>query len=87
MTRTVSIKDAKNTLTALARFVERGETVIVTRNGKPVLDLVPHRPAGGLRLAAIDDFKRNHGISEIFGAPAADFDAPLPEDFLLKPLP
>jgi len=58
MTRTVSIKDAKNTLTA-----------------------------GGLRRAAIEEFKRKRGISEIFGTPTADFDAPLPEDFLLEPLP
>jgi prevent-host-death family protein len=56
MIRTVSIKDAKNRLTALARLVERGETVVVTRNGKPVLDLVPHRPASGLCLAAIEEF-------------------------------
>jgi hypothetical protein len=57
MTRKVSIKDAKSTLTA-----------------------------GGLRLSAIEDFKRKHGISEIFGTPAADFDAPLPEHFLLEAL-
>ena len=31
---TVSIKDAKNRLTELARLVEKGETVVVTRNGK-----------------------------------------------------
>jgi hypothetical protein len=30
----VSIKHAKDQLTALARRVENGETVIVTRNGK-----------------------------------------------------
>ena len=38
---TVSIKEAKDKLTALARRVEKGETVTVTRNGKPVFDLVP----------------------------------------------
>ncbi len=41
---TVSIRDAKNRLTALARQVERGETIVVTRNGQPIFDLVPHRP-------------------------------------------
>src|SRR5947209_3898195 len=35
----VSIKEAKNRLTALARLVEKGETVVVTRNGKPVFEL------------------------------------------------
>jgi len=84
---TVSIKEAKDRLTALARLVEKGERVIVTRNGKPVFDLVPHRPQGGLRLAAIGEFKRKYGVDEIFDYVAADFDAPLPDDVLLKPLP
>ncbi len=84
---TVSIKDAKNRLTALARLVEKGETVVVTRNGKPAFDLVPHRPRRGLRMEAVEEFKRKHGIKEIFGPVPEDFDDPLPEDFLLKPLP
>ena len=37
--RTVSMKEAKDRLTALARRVEKGEVITVTRNGKPVLDL------------------------------------------------
>jgi antitoxin (DNA-binding transcriptional repressor) of toxin-antitoxin stability system len=72
---TVSIKEAKNRLTAL------------TRNGKPVFDLVPHQARAGLRLEAIDEFKKKHGIDEIIGRMADDFDEPLPEDFLLKQLP
>jgi len=84
---TVSIKEAKDRLTALARLVESGETVVVTRNGKPVFDLVPHRPAAGLRLEAIEEFKRKYGIDQIFGPVAEDFDEPLPEDFLVKPMP
>jgi antitoxin (DNA-binding transcriptional repressor) of toxin-antitoxin stability system len=86
MTTTISIKDAKDRLTALARLVERGETVVVTRNGNPILDLVPHREKGGLRLEAIGEFKRKYAIDEIFSFVAEDFDEPLPEDFLLKPL-
>lgn len=82
---TVSIKEAKNRLTALARLVEQGETVVVTRNGKPAFDLVPHR-ATTLRLQAGADFLERHGIAEAFPYVADDFDAPLPEDFLLKPL-
>jgi prevent-host-death family protein len=84
---TVSIKDAKNRLTELARLVEKGETVVVTRNGKPVFDLVPHRQKGGLDLAAAEEYKRKHGIKEMFRYVADDFDDPLPEDFLLRPLP
>jgi prevent-host-death family protein len=84
---TVSIREAKNRLTALAREVERGETIVVTRNGRPVFDLVPHRARGGLRLEAIDEFKAEHGLKEIVSFIADDFDDPLPEDFLLHPLP
>jgi len=87
MTKTVSIKEAKDRLTALARLVEGGETVVVTRNGKPVLDLVPHRNNGGLKLEAIEEFKRKYALDKIFGPVAVDFDEPLAEDILLKPLP
>jgi prevent-host-death family protein len=81
------MKDAKNRLTELARRVEKGETVTVTRNGKPVLDLVPHRPRGGVDFKAGEEFLRRHGVKELFSHVADDFDAPLPEDFLIKPLP
>lgn len=84
---TVSIRDAKNRLTALARQVERGDTIAVTRNGRPIFDLVPHRPRNGLRLGAIDAFKKKHGIATIVPYISDDFDDPLPEDFLLRPPP
>lgn len=85
--KTVSIRDAKNRLTELARTVEGGETIVVTRNGRPVLDLVPHKPRGGLRLEALAEFKRRNGIKRVMMSIPADFDEPLPEDVLLKPLP
>ena len=80
---TVSIRDAKNRLTELARRVEQGEVVVVTRNGKPVLDLVPHSASAGARLDALEEFKRSHGVERIVAYIADDFDAPLPEDFLI----
>lgn len=85
--KTVSIRDAKNRLTELARTVEKGETVVVTRNGRPIFDLVPHQPRKGLRLEAIEEFKRKHRIKTIVPFIADDFDEPLPEDFLLRALP
>jgi prevent-host-death family protein len=84
---TVSIKDAKNRLTELARLVEKGETVVVTRNGKPVFDLVPHRRKGGVNLEAGREYLRKRGVEKFFSYVAEDFDDPLPEDFLLRPLP
>jgi prevent-host-death family protein len=83
----VSIREAKNRLTELARQVENGETIVVTRNGRPVFDLVPHQPRKGLRWEAIDAFKAKHGITTIAPFVADDFDDPLPDDFLLRPLP
>ena len=83
----VSIREAKNRLTELARQVEGGQTIVVTRNGRPVFDLVPHRVARGLRLEAIDAFKERHGIGSIVSFVADDFDDSLPEDFLLTQLP
>jgi prevent-host-death family protein len=84
---TVSIKEAKNRLTALARLVEKGETVTVTRNGRPILDLVPHTKKSGLDLEAGREFLKSRGITKVFSYVAEDFDEPLPEDFLLRPLP
>jgi prevent-host-death family protein len=49
--KTVSIRDAKNRLTELAREVERGEAIVVTRNGNPAFDLVLHQTRKGLRHA------------------------------------
>jgi prevent-host-death family protein len=84
---TVSIKDAKNRLTELARRVEKGETIVVTRNGKPVFDLVPHKKKGGVNLEAGWAYLRSKGYANPVPYIAEDFDDPLPEDFLIRPLP
>jgi prevent-host-death family protein len=84
----VSIKEAKNKLSQLARLAEKGETTVITRNGKPVADLVPHKAkGGGLNFTALEEYKKKHGIKRIVGEISPDFDDPLPEDFLLRPLP
>lgn len=41
----VSIAVAKNRLTQLIRAVEEGESVVITRNGKPVAQLTPAAPS------------------------------------------
>ncbi len=42
--------EAKTNLPALLRSVAAGERIVITRSGKPVADLIPHRgnndPAG-----------------------------------------
>ncbi len=83
----VSIRDAKNHLTQLARRVGKGEIIVVMRNGRPVFDLAPHKPPTGPRFDALSRFKREHDLDRIAPFIAEDFDAPLPEDFLLRALP
>lgn len=94
--KTVSLQEATRDLEALADAVERGEVVTVTRDGRPVLDLVPHaapeaeKPQvkkGGLDFEAGQAYLRSIGVRKAFGYIAEDFDDPLPEDFLLRPLP
>lgn len=82
----VSIKEAKDRFTAIARDVEGGERIVVTRNGKPILDLVPHQPRRGLDFDALRRWKKERGVSSVAGPMAADFDDELPEDFLNTPM-
>lgn len=83
--KTVSIRDAKNRLTELAREVEQGETIVVTRNGRPVIDIIPHQKRGGLDLIAGETYLQARGIKQPAPSIAKDFDAELPEDFLIAP--
>ena len=87
MTIIVSMREAKNRLTELARKVEAGEIVTVTRNGQPVFDLVPHKKKGGIDFEAAKRWMDKHGYRPEDIRIAPDFDDPLPEDFLLLPLP
>ncbi len=42
----VAVREAKNRLSALGNKAHSGERIIVTRNGKPWFDLVPHERKG-----------------------------------------
>jgi prevent-host-death family protein len=83
----VSVLDAENQFAELARRVEGGETVTVTRDGEPIFDLVPHNPARGIRWEAVAAFKKKQGVEKIVEWISGDFDDPFPDDFLLHPLP
>ncbi|AMB46630.1 hypothetical protein [Methylobacterium sp. AMS5] len=70
------------------RRVERGETIVVTQDGKPILDFVPRRRGtGGVDFEAGQAFLRQRGIMNPFPYVADDFDDPLPEDSLIRPMP
>ena len=83
----VSLKEAKNKFAELGRRAEAGETIIVTRHGKPAFQLVPPARKGGIDWEAGRRFLDEHGIKDPVRYIAPDFDDPLPEDFLLRPLP
>jgi prevent-host-death family protein len=84
----ISVKEAKNRLSELLHRAEAGETVVLTRHGKPVADLTPHKEKkGGLNLEALRAYKLKHGIEKFVDYIPDDFDDPLPEDILLRPLP
>lgn len=42
MSETISQRELRNDNAEIMRRVEAGESFVVTRNGKPVADLVPH---------------------------------------------
>ena len=84
----ISIKDAKNKFSEIIRRAEAGEQIVVTRDGKPVADVVPHVPKkGGIDWEALAQWKRENGIERFVAYIPADFDDPLPEDFLITPMP
>lgn len=75
-------------LADIVRRVDDGETVVVTRHGRPVFDIVPHDAAQrtGLDLDAGAAFLAARGIVKPFPFVASDFDAPLSDEDLLSPL-
>lgn len=43
MTQTIGQRELRNDNAEIMRRVEQGESFVVTRNGKPVADLIPHQ--------------------------------------------
>lgn len=50
----VASRELRNDTAGLLRRVEGGETVVITRRGKPVADLVPHQGEGPRWLTPAD---------------------------------
>lgn len=83
----ISIKDFKDQLSELVHRAEGGETIIVTRHGKPVAEIgPPKKKKGGIDFEAGKRFMEKHKIDKIVTYIAPDFDDPLPEDFLITPI-
>lgn len=43
MTHTIGQRELRNDNAEIMRRVEQGESFVVTRNGKPIADIVPHQ--------------------------------------------
>jgi prevent-host-death family protein len=71
MPETVSLYDAKTTLSALVERAAAGEEVIIAKNGRPMARLVPF----GIRAEA-----RKPGLLKGQIRIGEDFDAPLPDE-------
>lgn len=55
MPTTISQRELRNDNADIMRRVEQGETFVVTRNGTPVADLVPHRSHKRQRFVPVQD--------------------------------
>ena len=75
-----TIDDAKNGAPEPVPYVEQGDASLA-RDG----DLAPHGESDATRANAIEAFKHKYGIARLVNFVADDFDAPLPEDFLIVP--
>lgn len=65
MPDSIAQRDLRNDNAQIMRRVEAGESFVITRNGKPVADLVPHHdPANARRrktLGEIQEERRRNG--------------------------
>lgn len=69
----VNVHDAKTRLSSLLAQVERGQEIVIARNGRPIARLVPYEAPRQARVLG-----RDHGLFEV----PEDFDDPLPPDVL-----
>lgn len=58
----LALRDAKARLSELISAAEAGERVVITRFGRPVVELVRWRRGGVVDFAALEQVCRDHGI-------------------------
>lgn len=77
---TVNVHDAKTQLSRLLAAVERGESVVIARAGRPIATLTAYQPPTG-RVAAPGSMAGQITLADDFDAPLDDlFDALKPGD-------
>jgi prevent-host-death family protein len=73
----IASRELRNDTAGLLRRVEAGETVVITRRGKPVADLIPHRETAsrGLTPADVLEIRRIASSDPTWGAELAEMRA------------
>lgn len=63
MSEIIAQRDLRNDNAEIMRRVEAGESFVVTRNGRPIADLTPHRAAAPRRktIGELQDELRRNG--------------------------
>ena len=59
-----ALRDAKTRLSKLVRDAQNGERVVITKHGKPVVELVRYHERGGIDFDKLDADRRRLGIEE-----------------------
>lgn len=57
MNQVIGQRELRNDNAEIMRRVEEGETFTVTRNGRPVADLVPHQPGQAVRRRTVGELQ------------------------------
>ena len=75
MSRIVNMHEAKTRLSALVALAEAGEEVIIARDGKPAVRLIPVRAAQDVPQ------RPKPGFLQGLGTVSDDFNDPLPDEY------
>jgi prevent-host-death family protein len=71
-----AFRDARAKLADLVAAAERGERVIITKHGRPVVEIIPVRPAAGIDFDHLQRVRARLGLGASRVEIAADFDDP-----------
>ena len=72
----VSITEAKARFSELVAAAQSGERVVVTRHGRPVVEIKAISSQGGIDFQKLDELRRQFGIVESDQEWPAEFDDP-----------
>jgi prevent-host-death family protein len=79
--RTIPQRELRNEISKVLREVERGDTIRVTVDGRPVADLVPVSPRQTwVPSAVLRDIVLNHPLDPGFADDVRDLDEEVPDD-------